>query len=294
MDIPEGQNQSGWWGFNKELILLLHPITVVNKERKGYTNSAEENTQKRIPAKERLGPTVSYADSLRIPMIDKQTAKGEPLTAHVPILKFSKPSEITHNKDMVYEKKEGKVKFQAKFLGVNPYRRRGTDTASQNLKISVSVEGKRSVTWDRQAPQVAKAGLSTQSLGLAVSKPNKLVRVEVEDLFSGPSQFEWGESSNMVNKPKQVWVAKKKGADKVDGGPFKANFTARCIDNTNDAVEALDISRMFVGLTPLVHVFMQELKFLMCWSTREGEYQQFRVEYCVGINLSVPRSIVGD
>jgi hypothetical protein len=32
--IPEGQNQSGWQGFNKELTLLLHPIPADNKERR--------------------------------------------------------------------------------------------------------------------------------------------------------------------------------------------------------------------------------------------------------------------
>ena len=56
--IPEGQNQSGWRGFNKELAVLLNPLPADNKER---------GNQERIPAKERLGPVASYADSLRIP-----------------------------------------------------------------------------------------------------------------------------------------------------------------------------------------------------------------------------------
>ena len=110
MDIPEGQNQSGWWGFNKELILLLHPITVVNKERKGYTNSAEENTQKRIPAKERLGPTVSYADSLQIPATEKLTEKRKTVPALIPTLKSLKLTDFMLPNDKVSEKKEGKAK----------------------------------------------------------------------------------------------------------------------------------------------------------------------------------------
>ena len=38
--------------------------------------------------------------------------------------------------------------MEEKFLGVNPFRRLGKDTAPLNLKISVNLEGKRIVTWD--------------------------------------------------------------------------------------------------------------------------------------------------
>ena len=144
LDIPEGQKQSGWRGFNKELTLLLHPISIsipiliVNK-------GAEENTTKRIPAKERLGPAVSYADSLRIPVTEKLIEKGKTLLAHNPTVKSLKPTNITQTNDKGSEKKEGK----AKFLGVQPFRRSGTDTVSQNLKITISAEGKRTFTWDR-------------------------------------------------------------------------------------------------------------------------------------------------
>ena len=200
-----------------------------------------------------------------------------------------------HTNDKVNEKKEGKEKSQAKFLGVNPFRQFGKDSVSQKLRITVSAEGKRTVMWDRQAKQVAEVGISKQNLGQAVSKPNTLVRVGVEDLFSGPSQFEWGESSNPVIKPKQIWVPKKKGAEKVNGGPLEAKDMARSLSNVNDAVEEIDISRaLSVDFTAAIHVFSQELKFLMCRSTREGEDNHFRVEYYVGINLGVSRGVAGD
>ena len=60
------------------------------------------------------------------------------------------------------------------------------------------------VTWVKQDKQCDEVGLSKQKLGQDVNKPNTLVRVGVEELFLGPSQFEWGESSNPVIKPKQV------------------------------------------------------------------------------------------
>jgi hypothetical protein len=84
--IPEGQNQSGWRGFNKELILLLNPILVDNKER--GMNPADDNTQKRIPANERLGPVATYAESLRIPANQHQAVHGNPLTSHISVLKI--------------------------------------------------------------------------------------------------------------------------------------------------------------------------------------------------------------
>jgi hypothetical protein len=66
--IPEGQNQSGWRGFNKELTLLLNPSPVDTKHGQDYKNLAEDNTKKRISAKDRLGPAASYADLLRVPV----------------------------------------------------------------------------------------------------------------------------------------------------------------------------------------------------------------------------------
>ena len=65
--IPEGQKQSGWRGFNKELQLLLNLILVDNKERKNHYRQGipvDEKIPKRIPAKERLGSAMSYAESL--------------------------------------------------------------------------------------------------------------------------------------------------------------------------------------------------------------------------------------
>jgi hypothetical protein len=84
---------------------------------------------------------------------------------------------------------------------------------------------------------VAEAGISKQKLGQAAKKPNTLARMEHEDTFSGPSLFEWGESSTNVNKPKQVWVPKIEGL-KRSRGPFKEHNP----NNAVEAVEDLDIS----------------------------------------------------
>ena len=104
--IPEGQKQSEWRGFNKELTLLFNLIPVV----KGYTSLEEENTKKRILSKERLGPAVSYADSLRILATEKLTEKGKTVPALIPNLKSLKPTDFTLPNDKVSEKKEGKAK----------------------------------------------------------------------------------------------------------------------------------------------------------------------------------------
>jgi hypothetical protein len=52
LDIPEGQKQSGWRGFNKELTLLLNPIPVVNK---GHTNSDRGEYFKKDSGKGEVG-----------------------------------------------------------------------------------------------------------------------------------------------------------------------------------------------------------------------------------------------
>ncbi len=70
----------------------------------------------------------------------------------------------------------GKAKLQDKFLGVNPYRRLGTDTAVPKLWISINVDGKCTVMWDRQEKhvEVAEAGISKLKVGQAAKKPNTL------------------------------------------------------------------------------------------------------------------------
>jgi hypothetical protein len=157
--IPEGQNQSGWRGFNKELALLLTPIPVErNQPRQGYTNTAEDDTIKRISVKDRLGPMVSYADSLRIPTSQHQAGNSKSLTSQDSVSKSLKSPEIMHPKDIANGNEGGKAKFEEKFLGVNPFRRSGKDMAYPNLKILVNVEGKRTVTWDSKAKQVESAG----------------------------------------------------------------------------------------------------------------------------------------
>ena len=78
----------------------------------------------------------------------------------------------------------------------------------------------------------------------------------------------------------------------MDGGPLKEKDSVRSISAANDTVEVLDISRVSpVVSTQVVLVFSQDLKSMMCRSTREGEYRHFRVEYYVSINLGVSRGI---
>uniref|UniRef100_A0A2N9FXG6 Uncharacterized protein n=1 Tax=Fagus sylvatica TaxID=28930 RepID=A0A2N9FXG6_FAGSY len=205
--IPEGQNQSGWRGFNKELTLLLNPSPVDTKHGQDYKNLAEDNTKKRIPAKDRLGPAASYADLLRVP---------------------------------------------DKFLGVNPYRRLGTDTAVPKLWILINVDGKRTVMWDRQEKhvEVAEAGI--------------------------------------------------KARQRLSGGPIKEKATYDAVEAVeasrakNNDVEDLDTSRASVlDLTSTTPAFTQKLTCLVFRTTREGDYQRFRVDYYVGINISVSRNIAG-
>ncbi len=74
--------------------------------------------------KERLGPAVSYAESLRAPA-KQQDRVGKPPISHNPSSKFSKTSKITHTRDIVDEHVEGKARLQKKFLGFIPYRRNG-------------------------------------------------------------------------------------------------------------------------------------------------------------------------
>ena len=87
--IPEGQNQSGWRGFNKELAILL---------MSGFAKPVEEATHKRIPTKERLGPVVSYADSLRIQASQPQAGNSKPPNSQGPVSKSLELPEITQSK----------------------------------------------------------------------------------------------------------------------------------------------------------------------------------------------------
>ena len=289
--IPEGQNQSGWRGLNKELALLLTPIPIKerrNQPRQGYMNTAEDDTHKRISVKERLGPTVSYADSLRIPASQHQAGNSKSLTSQDPVSKSLKSPEITHPKDTANGNEGGKAKFEEKFLGVNPFRRSGKDMAYPNLKISVNIEGKRTVTWDSKAKIAESAGavLTRPQLGQVIQKPNTLARVAPEEMFSGPSQFEWGETSTKVHKPKQVWVPKS-----VFGGPL---VTAQSLNATNDDVTLIDTSRgTLLESTILRDIFIQELTWLKFRTSSEGGCQSFWLEYNGGFNFSVPRNIVG-
>uniref|UniRef100_A0A2N9HSR5 Reverse transcriptase domain-containing protein n=1 Tax=Fagus sylvatica TaxID=28930 RepID=A0A2N9HSR5_FAGSY len=262
--IPEGQNQSGWRGFNKELALLLTPIPVErNQPRQGYTNTAEDDTIKRISVKDRLGPMVSYADSLRIPTSQHQAGNSKSLTSQDSVSKSLKSPEIMHPKDIANGNEGGKAKFEEKFLGVNPFRRSGKDMAYPNLKILVNVEGKRTV-----------------------QKPNMLARVAPEEMFSGLSQFEWRETSTEDHKPKQVWVPKR-----VSGGPL---VTAQSLNITNDAVTLMDTSRGSLWeSTRIPDIFIQELTWLKFQTRSEGGCRSFRLDYNGGFNFSVPRNIVG-
>jgi hypothetical protein len=200
--IPEGQKQSGLRGFHKELLLLLNPTLVDNKNqnRHGYKTPADENNQKRIPIKERLGPMESYAESLRAPATQHQAANGRPLISQNPISKLLKNPKITQAKVIVNENEEGKATLKEKFLGFIPYRRIGKDMANKSspkLMISCNVDGKHRVTWGRQASrgEVASTKEETHYLGQVVKQPNSLVQEGPEETFSGPSHFEWGETS---------------------------------------------------------------------------------------------------
>ena len=75
------------------------PIPVDNKERRshqrqGDLQSADVTVQKRIPAKDRLGPPASYADLLRVPATQQQVSNGKPLPSQIQILKDTESSEI--------------------------------------------------------------------------------------------------------------------------------------------------------------------------------------------------------
>ena len=133
-------------------------------------NTAEDDTHKRISVKERLGPTVSYADSLRIPASQHQAGNSKSLTSQDPVSKSLKSPEITHPKDTANGNEGGKAKFEEKFLGVNPFRRLGKDMAYPNLKISVNIEGKWTVTWDSKAKIAESAGavLTRPQLGQVI------------------------------------------------------------------------------------------------------------------------------
>jgi hypothetical protein len=118
--------------------------------------------------------------------------------------------------------------------------------------------------------------------------------VESEETFSGPSTFEWGESSTKVHKPNQVWVIKR-----APGGPVKEHvmthsFKAKnnVIEITNDDVEIMDTSRDFsLELTTTLAIFIQELTSLKFRTTSEGVFRSIRLEYYRGFNFSVSRNI---
>ena len=299
--IPEGQKQSGWRGFNKELQLLLNPIPVDNKERKNHYRQGipvDEKIPKRIPAKEWLGPAVSYAESLQVPATPQDT-HGMPPISHNPNSKVLKTPEITHTKVIVTEDEEGKVKGQEKFLGSIPYRRIGADiTAYPKLTISLGTDGKRIVKWGGPVNQAQLASTRDRGHGMGqeLKKPNLLVRVGHKDMFSGPSHFERGESSKTTHKPTQVWVPKLGGAEVLHGGPQLENNLALNISAENDVVhivDALAVSRASsLGLTPIASI-TQESNSLMLRTSSVGDIRCIRVEYYVGINLSVPRNLGG-
>jgi hypothetical protein len=282
----------GWRGFNKELTLLMHPILIEERSshpRQGYTKPTDDKTQTRIPAKERLGPAASYADALRVLATQHEVVKGKALTSHNQISKDLKTSEVT-------QVEEDKANLPEKFLGAHPYCRLGTVTAIPKLRITLNAYGKRMVTWDRQKNEVELAGegLNKNLLGQAAKKPTTLTRVEPEDIFSGPSSFEWGESSTNGNRPKQIWVPKIKGSS---GGLIKktCDVVEDVVDTsgaTNDAVEdsvssrdpALDLAHSAPG-------FSQDFTCLMLRTAREGECRRIRVGYYVGISISISRNI---
>uniref|UniRef100_A0A2N9GXN7 Reverse transcriptase domain-containing protein n=1 Tax=Fagus sylvatica TaxID=28930 RepID=A0A2N9GXN7_FAGSY len=296
--IPEGQKQSGWRGFNSELLTLLNPIPVNNKyqNQHGYKNPVVEENRKRILVKERLGPVASYAESLRGPVTQNQAVNGRPWILQNSISKFSKILEIMQTNNTANNKEEGKATVTEKFLGYIPYRRVGKDMgtkSSPTLMILVNIDGKRMLTWGRQATRVEVAGTKKegQSVGQVVKKPNSLVQVRPEETFSGPSHFEWGETSKALNKPKQIWVPKSKVADRMFRGPSQDIISAHSLNNIHDIVAAMDFSRIS---TPIAPVFQQESNFLLFRTTRERDPRQsLRVRYFVGINLSVPRNIAG-
>jgi hypothetical protein len=184
--IPEGQSQSGWRGFNKELTLLMHPILIKERSshpRQGYMKSTDDKTQTRIPAKERLGPAASYADALRVPATQHEVAKGKALTSHNQISKDLKTSEVT-------QVEEGKATLPEKILGAHPYRRLGTVTAIPKLRITLNADGKRTVTWDRQKNEVELAGEGLHKLiGPGCQEAHNADLCGTRRYFSGPIFF---------------------------------------------------------------------------------------------------------
>ncbi len=184
--IPEGQSQSGWRGFNKELTLLMHPILIEERSshpRQGYMKPTDDKTQTRIPAKERLGPAASYADALRVPATQHKVAKGKALTSHNQISKDLKMSEVT-------QVEEGKANLPEKFLGAHPYRRLGTVTAIPKLRITLNADGKRTVTWDRQKNEVELAGEGLHKLiGPGCQEAHNADLCGTRRYFSGPIFF---------------------------------------------------------------------------------------------------------
>ena len=210
--------------------------------------------------------------------------------------------ETTQIKDNANGNEGGKARIQEKFLGANPFRRFGNVTATPNLKVLVNAEGRRTVTWARQVNQVDKdeEGLNSHKLGQVI-KPITLARVEPEETFSGPSTFEWGESSTKVHKPKYIWVTKR-----APGGPTKEHVMTHSIKATNDPVEVMnnttndhdelmDNSGVFsLELMPTPAVFVQELTSLKFRMNSEGVFRSIRLEYYGGFNFSVPRNIAGN
>ena len=296
--IPEGQKQSGWRGFNKELQLVLNPSLIDSKERKNHYRQGipvEDNIQKRIPAKERLGPAVSYAESVRAPA-KHQDANGKPSISPNPISKISKTPEITHTRDIVNDDEKGTAKMQERFLGSVPYRRiEAAIISCPKLTISLNTDGKRTVTWGGPANHVEMATTKEEGhgMGLEVKKPNRLVLVGNKEKFSGPSLFERGESSTTTHKPKptQMWVPKIGGAVLLNEGPQQENKLVPVISAENDVAEDFGVSRISsLGFTPIAFI-PQKSTFILFRTFSVSDHRRTQVD--VGINFSVPRNLVG-
>jgi hypothetical protein len=276
----------------------LNPNSTKNQSRHGHKATTDVNHQKRIPVKERLGPVVSYAELLRASVNQHQATNGRPTISQNQISKISKIPEIMHAKDIVNDNEGGKATSKEKFLGFIPYKRIGKELVNEStpkLLISFNAEGKRRVTWGWQENEVEVAGTKEegQCLGQAAKQPNSLVQVGHMETFSGPSQFEWGESSTPLIKPTRRWVPKSKEVVSIIGGPITNTTLAHYCNTKHDVVTSLENSRTPCwDLTPVAHASKQDFLWLRTSTVRDTR-QSLQVHFYTGVNLSVPRNIAG-
>ncbi len=164
-------------------------------------------------------------------------------------------------------------------------------TACPKLTITLNADGKRTVKWDRPINHVKIANTKEvgHDMGQVTKKPNVLDYVGHKEKFSGPSQFERDESSNAMHRPTQVGAPKVGGAVKLHG-PQKENISSLHKNAENNVVKASVVSSLV--FKPTVYITQESTSFLVR-NSRISDISRIRIEYFVGINLSVPRNLAG-